>query len=233
MDEDRKKKESEEVTETEVKKESESETAPEENDAEQQECCEECCAEDESDESKEEKDNSEILELRAKNLILESQIAAMKKAANEKMIEFVDKKSKEAEKLINEKQKELSDKYKREYDEKLKFFYSKPLSSLVEIISQFEVVLNGITDPSVAGYLVGFKMFLSQFDSLLSDFCISQIVPQEGDEFDSDIMEASATKKVEESELDNKITGVFRKGYKLHDRVIKLASVEVGKVEEN
>lgn len=233
MDKDRKKKESEEVSDSEVKKESESEAVEEKNGAEQQECCEECCKKDESDQSKEEKDNSEILELRAKNLILESQIAAMKKAANEKMIEFVDKKSKEAEKLINEKQKELSDKYKREYDEKLKFFYSKPLSSLVEIISQFEVVLNGITDPSVAGYLVGFKMFLSQFDSLLSDFCISQIVPKEGDEFDSDIMEASATKVIEESELDNKITSVFRKGYKLHDRVIKLASVEVGKVEEN
>lgn len=177
-------------------------------------------------------DDHEILDLKAKILILESQLENVKREQNEKILEFVEKKSKEAASIIEAKEQELSEKYRREFDEKIKFFYSKPLSELVNIVAQFEVVIQGITDPSVSGYLSGFKMFLSQFDSLFSSFSIVPIVPKEGDEFDSDIMEASSTKVVSDAKLDNKITNVFRKGYKLHDRVIKLSSVEVGQVRD-
>ncbi|GCE63248.1 protein GrpE [Candidatus Mycoplasma haematohominis] len=210
----------------------------EENKQEQtqnEECCCDCekeeCLKKEDNKSSDKELEKEAAELRNKVSFLETEIEKLKKEENKKILDFVEKKSKEASEIIQRKEVELTEKYKTECETKLKYHYSSQLSDLVEIVSQFEVVINGVTDPSVANYLVGFNMFLSQFDSLLKSLSITTISPKVGDEFNSDTMEATSTKKVDEEDMNNKITSVFKKGYMLHERIIKLASVEVGQIE--
>lgn len=211
----------------------------EDNKEKEEDCCKECkcCHEEECVEKQEEikevvdkKTKKKIDELNDKIAFLEKTIDNLKREENKKIIDFVEKKSKEASEIIQRKETELTEKYKSEYESKLKYYYSSQLSELVEIVSQFELVINGTTNPEVANYLVGFKMFLSQFESLLKSLSITDISPNVGDEFNSDTMEATSTKKVDDEKMDNKITSVFKKGYSLHERVIKLASVEVGKL---
>ena len=59
---------------------------------------------------------------------------------------------------------------------------------------------------------------------------VTEISPEVGQEFDSNVMQAVDTVEGE----NNKITKVYNKGYKLHDRIIRPANVQVSveKVEE-
>ena len=62
---------------------------------------------------------------------------------------------------------------------------------------------------------------------MLTDEGVSEIAPQEGEEFDPSRMQAvEAT--VSEGE-PNKVLKVYAKGYKLHDHLIRPAMVEVSK----
>jgi molecular chaperone GrpE (heat shock protein) len=71
-------------------------------------------------------------------------------------------------------------------------------------------------------------MFVQQFDSILSDMSISKIDVKIGDEYNSDIMNASET--IEDFNAnDNTVAKVFNSAYKLHDRIIKHAGVVVVK----
>lgn len=176
-----------------------------------------------------EKDKEDVLRLRIKELEREKE--ELIREGNKKMVEFVDKKTKEASAILEEKKNELQRKYEREFSERIKYEYESQLSRLSNIISQFEAVIKSVQNPEVANYLVGFKMFLSQFDDLLKDFGIESIEPKIGDEFNSDVMEASKVVKITDEKNDNKVSNVYGKGYRLHDRIIKLASVEVGKIE--
>lgn len=176
--------------------------------------------------------SGEVHRLNEKILELESEIEELKKNHEKQLLEFVDKKTKEAVKIISDKEKELSDKYKKEFENSRRYIYEKQLSDLSLIVSQFEHVMDSISNPEVSNYLVGFRMFFSKFQDLFDDFGISLIVPKEGDEFNSETMEASAVDFADNPESNNKISKVFSKGYKLHDRVIKLASVEVLKCED-
>ena len=50
---------------------------------------------------------------------------------------------------------------------------------------------------------------------------------QEGDEFDPNIYEALGQEKTEDASKDHKIAIVMQKGYKMHDKVIRVALVKV------
>ncbi|XP_032746469.1 protein GrpE-like [Rattus rattus] len=177
--------------------------------------------------------SDDVEELRQQILELQTLTEAIQKKCNDEMLEFVDKKSKEAESIIEKRCQDLTDKLNGEFEEKLNYKYSKPLAQLVDVISQFETVITSINNPEVAGYLVGFKMFLGQFESLLSSFQIISFLPNVGDDFDSYTMQAVSVKQTDNEEENGKITAVFQKGYKLQDRILRLSTVEVFKLKDN
>ncbi|OAL10319.1 nucleotide exchange factor GrpE [Candidatus Mycoplasma haematobovis] len=170
-------------------------------------------------------------ELREQIKELQEQIATLEKESNQKIMDFIDKKSKEAEQIILKKEEELKLKFKRELENAKDYLYERQFSELVGIISNFETAIDMATAPEIAAYLAGFKMFSSQFETLLSDLNISKFSPKKYDEFDSSCMEATMVEKVDSEELENKVLQVFSKGYKLNERVIKLSSVKVGKLD--
>ncbi|ADX98010.1 nucleotide exchange factor GrpE [Mycoplasma suis] len=153
---------------------------------------------------------------------------SFKDELNKKYLENIQKKSEEAIALLEEKEKKIEQKYSLKFEELKNFMYEDQLTELVNIISGMEKVIN--SEPKseeVKNYLLGFKMFLTQFESLLESLNIKVISPQINEEYDSEKMESVMTEGVEE-EKKNKIIEVFSKGYTLNDRVIKLAQVKVG-----
>ncbi|PYC99624.1 nucleotide exchange factor GrpE [Microbacterium esteraromaticum] len=180
--------------------------------------------------AKETKDlkDERIKELESKLKEYEKKEEQFREELNKKFLETIQKKSDEAALLIKSKEEEIEQKYSSKLEEQKRYLYESQLTELVNIVSRLEDVLN--VEPSseeVKKYLFGFKMFLTQFESLFDSFNISKIVPETGQEFDSEIMESLETETVEEIQR-NKILKVFSKGYKLNERVIKLAQVKVG-----
>lgn len=169
-------------------------------------------------------------ELREKIDELQDRIETLQSESSDKMVEFIDKKTKEAEQIILSKEEELRAKFQKELDDAKDYLYERQFLELVGIISNFDTVINMTTAPEVAAYLAGFKMFSSQFQALLEDLNIFAFTPAEHDEFDSSCMEATVVEEVQDPELENKVLQVFSKGYKLNKRVIKLSSVKVGKL---
>lgn len=54
-----------------------------------------------------------------------------------------------------------------------------------------------------------------------------EVYGKEGDEFDPNIHEALGQEKTEDASKDHKIAMIMQKGYKLHDKVIRVALVKV------
>ncbi|CCE66762.1 nucleotide exchange factor GrpE [Candidatus Mycoplasma haematominutum] len=170
-----------------------------------------------------------IEELESKVAKYEAQEKTLKDELNKKFLSAISKKSEEAIKLIQEKERELERKYLEKFEEQKKFIYESQLSELVDIVARLEgVVKSASGNREVQNYLAGFRLFLTQFEQLFSSWNIAEIVPRLHQEFDSEVMESLETTPVNEDSLKNKVVHIFSKGYKLHDRVIKLAQVRVG-----
>ncbi|AGX89052.1 nucleotide exchange factor GrpE [Mycoplasma parvum] len=147
---------------------------------------------------------------------------------NKKYLEAIQKKSEEASLLIKEREKQVEEKYSLKFEENKKFIYENQFAELVNIISGLEKVIYAeAKSEEVKNYLLGFKMFLTQFEALLDSLNIKSISPKINEEFDSEKMESLETVEVEQNKK-NKIIEVFSKGYTLNERVIKLAQVKVG-----
>ena len=86
--------------------------------------------------------------------------------------------------------------------------------------------------PEVSAYVQGFDMIYKQMVQALESEGIVEITCKVGDDFDHNLHSAMETQEVEDETLVNKITKVIRKGYKIHDRLIKPATVIVGKAKQ-
>ncbi|AFN65210.1 co-chaperone GrpE [Mycoplasma wenyonii str. Massachusetts] len=169
-----------------------------------------------------------IAELEQKLKDYEEKEKQLKEELNKKFLEAIQKKSEEASVIIKTKEQEIEQKYSSKLEEQKKYLYEAQLTELVNIVSRLEGVVSAEPkSEEVKNYLFGFKMFLTQFEALFDSLNIVQISPEIGQEFDSEVMESLETEKVSE-EQRNKILKVFSKGYKLNQRVIKLAQVKVG-----
>ena len=71
------------------------------------------------------------------------------------------------------------------------------------------------------------KMVLNKLDKFLEDEKIAPIATK-GDEFDPNYHEALMQQPVEDDKDDNKVMNVFEQGYKMEDKVIRFAKVQVG-----
>ncbi len=128
--------------------------------------------------------------------------------------------------------KNLRSSLEKDHQEAMKYRSEGFIDELLPVLDSFHIVLsNEPEDPVLKNYLVGFQFIYRNLVSVLENEGVKEITPNIGDKFDPKTMNAV---DVEESEQeDNTITKVLRKGYMLHDRIVRPVMVNVaGKKKE-
>lgn len=101
----------------------------------------------------------------------------------------------------------------------MRFVSTSIISKLVPSLDVLEMAAKHSEDPGV-------KMAVSQFQNVLRDEGLQEIVPQIGEAFDTAFHEAI---EVLPGSTDNTIAEIVLKGYKIGDYVIRPAKVKVFK----
>lgn len=128
--------------------------------------------------------------------------------------------------------KNLRNSLERDHKEALKYRAEGFIEDLLPILDSFHMALgNEPTDPSLKNYLTGFQFIYKNLVSVLENEGVVEIVPEIEKDFNPATMQAVDSVEAEEA---GKITKVYGKGYKLRDRLIRPAMVQVSvKKKEN
>lgn len=98
------------------------------------------------------------------------------------------------------------------------------LKMLLPVLDNFDRAADNKTD-DIEVYRKGIEMTLAQLGELLKNLEVESF-GEVGDEFDPNIHSAVMT--VENPDLpENSVAGVFEKGYKMGDRILRFATVQV------
>ncbi len=98
------------------------------------------------------------------------------------------------------------------------------LKMLLPVLDNFDRAAENKTD-DIEIYRKGVEMTLSQLGDILKNLEVESF-GEVGDEFDPNIHSAVMT--VENADLpENSVAGVFEKGYKMGDRILRFATVQV------
>jgi molecular chaperone GrpE len=122
--------------------------------------------------------------------------------------------------------KNLRSSLEKDFKEAMRYRSEGFIEELLPILDSFHMALaNEPTDPALKNYLTGFQYVYRNLVSVLENEGVTEMSPKVGDKFDPHTMNAVDT--VEEEEEENKVVKIYGKGYKLHDRVIRPAMVQV------
>ena len=161
----------------------------------------------------------------------EEVISKKEKKKVEKQAEELEKLKAEVEHWKNEyyrayaDTKNLRNSIEKDYKEALKYRSEGFIEELLPVLDSFHMALaNEPTDPALKNYLTGFQYVYRNLVSILENEGVSEIAPKIGDKFDSRTMNAVDT---EEGEKENLVLKVYGNGYKLHDRIVRPAMVQV------
>ena len=164
-----------------------------------------------------------------------------KKKKDSKLKEEIKSLKEEIEQLKNDNQS-LIDKvklaqaenvnYRKRKDEEtantLKFANQDLITELINVVDNFERAIKlddtDLTD-KLSKFLDGFKMMYANVMEILKKFGVEEI-NRVGEVFDPTLEQAVMTDNIPEMD-DDVVTEVLLKGYKLHGRVIRPASVKV------
>lgn len=106
------------------------------------------------------------------------------------------------------------------------------IDKLLPALDSFQIVLSQeVSDPVIKNYLIGFEYIYRQLIEALTSEGVSVTTPKVGDEFDANTMNAMEVKVTDEVKPQT-ITKVYTNGYKLHERLIRPAQVEVAVEQE-
>ena len=120
--------------------------------------------------------------------------------------------------------KNLRNNLEKEHHEALKYRSEGFIEELLPVLDSFFSVLSKEPeDPTLKNYLIGFQYIYRNLVSVLENEGVTEISPEVGQKFDAKVMNAVDTVEGE----DNIITKVYNRGYKLHDRIIRPANVQV------
>ena len=124
--------------------------------------------------------------------------------------------------------------YEKDYRQALKYAAQDLAEKLIPSFEMFSMVIEMADNlpPEVSAYVQGFDMVYRQMVQALESEGVSEIATKIGDKFDHTIHSAMETQEVEDEALIDTITKVVRKGYKIHERLIKPVTVIVGKAKE-
>ena len=109
------------------------------------------------------------------------------------------------------------------------------LVDLIQVLDDFDRAIEAVMsygDEKVRSYMEGFGMIRGQFYSMLQNKYGLSYYKSEGEKFDPNIHEAKATREsgdVEEEMVEKELL----KGYKLHNRVVRVAQVEIVKPQKD
>lgn len=167
--------------------------------------------------------NKELAEKDKTIELLKSDLTAMAHEYKNQLILKMD----EANKLIKIKQEQNDNKFKTELAEAKKYAIKDQAIELIDIVAEFSAAVNHpVSDPKIANWLTGFKMYLTKFNNLLADLNIQEIKVSIGQEFDPTIMEPFETVK-DPSKKDNTVAVILKPGYKLYDHILRPVLVKV------
>ena len=125
--------------------------------------------------------------------------------------------------------KNLRNNLEKEHREALRYRSEGFIDELLPVLDSFYMALaNEPTDPTLKNYLIGFQYIYRNLVAVLENEGVTEITPEVGQKFDSNVMQAVDTVEGE----DNVITKVYNKGYKLHDRIVRPANVQVSVKKE-
>ena len=121
--------------------------------------------------------------------------------------------------------KNLRNSIEKDYKEALKYRSEGFIEELLPVLDSFHMALaNEPTDPALKNYLTGFQYVYRNLVSILENEGVSEIAPKVGDKFDPRMMNAVDT---EEKEQENVVLKIYGNGFKLHDRIVRPAMVQV------
>lgn len=125
--------------------------------------------------------------------------------------------------------------YEKDYQNALRYASQDLTEKLLPSFEMFSMVIESVDNlpPEVAPYVQGFSMIYRQMVQALESEGVSEIAVKVGDAYDYKIHSAMETQEVEDEVFVDKVTKVIRKGYKIYDRLIKPATVIVGKKKVN
>lgn len=104
----------------------------------------------------------------------------------------------------------------------------KALTDLLPVVDDLEIALQNLDKATDLDALKeGVHLIYSKFVDYLTRQGVTAI-PTEGESFDDELHEAIATFPAPEESLKGKIIDCVKKGYKLHDKVLRHSSVVVG-----
>ena len=149
--------------------------------------------------------------------------------ANEQLEAYKDKYYRAIADLDNQRKQ-----YEKEYRQTLKYSAQDLAEKLIPSFEMFSMVIESKDSlpVEVAPYIQGFDMVYRQMVAALESEGVSEISCKIGDKFDHTIHSAMETQEVTDEALVDTITKVIRKGYKIHDRLIKPVTVVVGKAKQ-
>ncbi|HIP43277.1 MAG TPA: nucleotide exchange factor GrpE [Aquifex aeolicus] len=120
----------------------------------------------------------------------------------------------------------IKERYRRDMEEQRKYCYERFAYDLLEVIDNFERALEyARKTEDIKSIVLGIEMIYSEMKKIFEKYGIREIYV-EGKEFDPYV--AEAVERVETSEVPpNTVTKVIRKGYYIHDKVLRPARVTV------
>lgn len=136
--------------------------------------------------------------------------------------------------LVSQKEKFLRvaaeyDNYRKRTQQDKVMVYNNAISDAVEkflpLIDNFDLALTSVSLSGNEEYIKGIQMLQKQFKDILTNLGVEEF-GEVGDSFDPNIHNAVAHVE-DDSQTENVIVEIFRKGYSIQDRVIRHAMVKV------
>jgi len=120
----------------------------------------------------------------------------------------------------------LKERYRKDLEEQRKYCYEKFAYDLLEVLDNFERALESAKKTEDFKALVlGVEMIYGEMRRIFEKYGITEI-QVEGKEFDPYV--AEAVEREERNDVPpNTVVRVLRKGYKIHDRILRPARVTV------
>lgn len=160
----------------------------------------------------------------------------LKKSDYEALIKNKDEAKKEAEDWKNKYYLNLADtqnlrkSLEKDHSEAIRYRSEGFLEGLLPSLDSFYIALEADpSTPEAKNYKIGFQYIYNQIESVLFNEGVSEIAPKAGDKFDPSYMHAVDTTVGEKEGL---VSFVHAKGYRLHDRLVRPAMVNVTKLAD-
>ena len=172
---------------------------------------------EETQEKKEENIEKELEELRKREQELEEKIKKLENIAKNSNLRVAE---------LQREIEYLKERYRRDLEEQRKYCYERFAYDLLEVMDNFERALDyARKTEDIKSIVMGIEMVYSEMKKIFEKYGITEI-EIEGKEFDPYV--AEAVEKVETTEVPpNTVVKVIRKGYRIHEKVLRPARVTV------